>query len=91
MKIKQEEAQQICRLILERLKEKKLVILKAPQDKVDEALRQTFLHNMREEEEIDQRARQILEENMEANPELDRHKMFLLIKRKIAKERGFVL
>lgn len=92
MKIKQEEVGRVCRLILEKLKEKKMLIFKANEKVVYEALVETFSKNLREEEAIDQEARKILEENSQASEQgLDRQKMFLMIKRKLAKDRGFVL
>ena len=89
MKIKQEEVHRICRLILERLKEKKLIILKTAEEKVYQALVSTFIKNLQEEEDIEEKARKILEESSQEG--IDSHKMLLMIKRKIAKERNFIL
>lgn len=92
MKIKQEEVQRVCRLVLEKLKEKKMITFKATEKKVHDVLTATFLKNLEEEQTIDEEARRILEENMQfTQQDLDRQKMFLMIKRKLAKDRGFVL
>lgn len=92
MKIKQEEVQRVCRLVLEKLKEKKLIMLKSKENTVYEALVATFIKNLHEEEVLDRKAEEILEENTpEDQPGFDRQKMFLMIKRKLAKEKGFVL
>lgn len=92
MKIKQEQVERCCRLILEHLKEKKLIILKAPENKVYQKLVDTFLKNVKEEEQLEEQARALLEKTLESSSEdLDRQKMFLLIKRKLAKDRGFIL
>ena len=94
MKVKQEQIDRVCRLILEHLKEKKLVTLKVPEAEVYKKLAQAFSKNVLEEDQIDQEAKRILEETLQATSEegmLDRQKMFLLIKRKLAKDRGFIL
>ena len=92
MKIKQEEVQRVCRLILEKLKEKKMITFKASEKKVYDVLVETFLKNLEEEKSIDTKARAILEENTQiSDQDVDRQKMFLMIKRKLAKDRGFVL
>jgi len=91
MKLKQEEVQRVCRLVLERLKEKQLVVLKEAEDVVYKAMLQAFMKNLQDEEAIDVAAQKILEQNLEANPDVDQYKMLLLIKRKIAKDKGFVL
>ena len=92
MKIKQEEVQRVCRLVLEKLKEKKLITMKVKEASIYEALVETFLKNVEQEAAIDQEATRILDENTDQyGADVDRQKMYLLIKRKIAKERGFVL
>lgn len=78
-------------MILSKLEEKKLAVFKAPQQKIHQGLVETFLENLRQENEIDQQAEQILEENIRESEGLDRQKMFLMIKRKLAKDRGFIL
>ena len=55
-------------------------------------LLETFQVNLKEEERIDEEAKGILEERLEnADPSLDRQKMFLMIKRKLAQDKGFIL
>ncbi len=78
-------------MILGKLEEKKLVVLKAPEEKIHQALVQTFFANLEEEERLHQEAERILEENIKESEGLDRQKMFLMIKRKLAKDRGFIL
>ena len=91
MKIKQEQVESVCRLILGTLKEKKMITFKVPEPKVYQKLVESFVHNLKQEEVIDEQAKEILEKNLEAHPDLDRQKMFLMIKRKLAKDKGFVL
>ena len=92
MKIRQEQVERVCRLVLEGLKQKKMIIFKAPEAKVYQKLVDTFQANLREEEHIDEEAKRILEERLEnSDPNLDRQKMFLMIKRKLAQDKGFVL
>ena len=92
MKIRQEQVERVCRLVLEGLKQKKLITFKVPEMKVYEKLVHTFQANLKEEEHIDEEAKGILEERLEnSDPNLDRQKMFLLIKRKLAQDKGFIL
>ena len=94
MKIKQEEVERVCQLVLEKLKEKKLIVFKVEERKVYEALVHTFMKNIQEEDAIDTKAREILEENTPDSAlqdGFDRQKMFLMIKRKLAQDRGFIL
>lgn len=93
MKIKQEQVEKVCRLILEHLKEKKMIMLKVPESQVYQKLVQVFTNNLKQEEAIDQQAKRILEETLEQSnqDQLDRQKMFLMIKRKLAKDKGFIL
>ena len=92
MKIKQEQVERCCRLILEHLKEKKMITLKVPEGQVYQKLVDTFLKNLKQEEQIDVDAKALLEKTLEnSSQDLDRQKMFLMIKRKLAKDRGFIL
>ncbi|MBI3019161.1 MAG: DUF507 family protein [Deltaproteobacteria bacterium] len=92
MRIRQEQVERACRLILEGLKQKKLITFKSPEAKVYQKLLETFQDNLKEEERIDEEAKRILEECLEnSDPNLDRQKMFLMIKRKLAKDKGFIL
>lgn len=78
-------------MILGKLEEKKMVVLKAPEEKIHQALTQAFFANLEEEARLHQEAERILEENIKESEGLDRQKMFLMIKRKLAKDRGFIL
>ena len=92
MKIKQDQVEKVCRMALEGLKEKKMIKLKAPERVVFDAMVSTVLKNFDEENQIDQKAHELLEETLSTLPEdVDRQKMYMLIKRKLAKDRGFVL
>ncbi len=92
MRIKQEQVDRACRLILESLKQKKIITFKTPEAKVYQKLVEIFNANLKEEELIDEEAKKILEASLQdSDPTLDRQKMFLMIKRKLAKDKGFIL
>ncbi|MBI4041640.1 MAG: DUF507 family protein [Deltaproteobacteria bacterium] len=92
MKIKQDQVEKVCQFLVQALQEKKLIKFKASEREVFETLVKAFIANLAEEEEIDLKAKEVLEQTMENTPEnIDRQKMFLMIKRKLAKERGFIL
>lgn len=93
MKIKQDQVERVCRLVLEHLKEKKMISFKVPENQVYQKLVHVFLKNLHDEDGIDEEAKRILEETLQESSDemLDRQKMFLMIKRKIAKDKGFII
>jgi len=94
MKIKPEQADRLVDEILKAYRAKELIALKAGEAEVRAKIRDTILKNFHEEDAIDEEAREMLASHagdVRRAGEMDQHKMFLLIKQKIAEKKGFVL
>ncbi len=94
MKIKPEQADHLVDAILKAYRAKELIVFKAAEPEVRAKIRETILKNFHEEEIIEEEAREMLASHagdMRRAGDMDQHKMFLLIKQKIAQKKGFVL
>ena len=94
MKIKPEQADRLAEEILKAYRAKELIAFKAGEGEVRAKIRDTILRNFHEEEVIEEEAREMLASHagdVRRAGEMDQHKMFLLIKQKIAQKKGFVL
>lgn len=94
MKIKPEQADRLVDEILKAYRTKELIAFKAGEGEVRAKIRDTILRNFHEEEVIEEEAREMLASHagdVRRAGEMDQHKMFLLIKQKIAQKKGFVL
>jgi hypothetical protein len=77
--------------ILERLQKKELLLPKGDQKQAVEAIKEILVKNFREEQEIEMEAEKTMETLVKGKGEYDRHKMLLLLKSRIAAQRGFIL
>lgn len=93
MRLTREQVDKIVRLALERLKEKELVELKAPEQKVFERMVEAFLADLRAEDSLDREVEEILKGHAGEieGQRLDYRKMFNIVKGKLARERGIVI
>jgi hypothetical protein len=94
MKIKPEQADRLVDEILKGYRVKELIKFKAAEPEVRAKIRDTIIKNFHEEDVIEEEAREMLASHagdMRRAGEMDQHKMFLLIKQKIAQKKGFVL
>ena len=94
MKIKPEQADRLVEAILKAYRAKELIKLKAAEPEVRAKIRDTIIRNFHEEDVIEEEAREMLASHagdVRRAGEMDQHKMFLLIKQKIAQKKGFVL
>ncbi|MBI1909805.1 MAG: DUF507 family protein [Deltaproteobacteria bacterium] len=92
MKLKKEQIHRIAALVTRRLKEKG-VVFKVSEEKILAKADAVVLKNMDEEEAIDQQVRKYLEKYQTeiSRGQVDPQKMFLMIKKQIAKEKNFIL
>ncbi|MBI5233848.1 MAG: DUF507 family protein [Deltaproteobacteria bacterium] len=93
MKLAKEQVEKIVGCMLERLKDKGLIILKAEEAKVFDKMVEVFVADLKAEDLLDREVEAILESHTR---ELDAHradhrKMFNMIKGKLARERGIVI
>lgn len=93
MRLTKEQVEKITRLCLDRLKEKELVVFKAPEQKVFERMVEIFLTDLRAEDNLDKEVEAILKGHTGQidSERLDYRKMFNIVKNKLARERGIVL
>jgi uncharacterized protein len=94
MKIKPEQAEKLADRILKSYRAKELIVLKAQENAVRSKIKDVIMQNFHEEEVIEEEAREILAihaRDVKQAGEMDQHKMFLLIKQKLAEKKGFVL
>jgi hypothetical protein len=93
VKIPEKIIDRLCQKILDHLKEKKLVQLKAPENKIRTRMVQAFQEDLAKETKLDAEVRQMLEKYRQAidRGEIDEHKMFQMIRKQLIKERKLVI
>jgi hypothetical protein len=91
MKIKTEQLDRLVDNLLRHYQAKQLVILKAKEADIRVRIRKILEQNFREEEVIEAEAREMLASHALQVREMDHHKMFLLLKQKLAQKKGFIL
>ena len=92
MKLKKAQTKRLAELVLRALEEKKVVTYKAERAQVFDRLVGVIEKNMTDELELDRAVNQMMDDLERSNPgEFERYKMFPMLKKKMAKERGFVL
>ena len=94
MKVKAEQIERLVDQLLKAYHSKELIVLKAKEAQVQAKIKNTLAQNFHEEETIEEEARQMLATHagqVREAGEMDHYKMFLLIKRKLAQKRGFIL
>lgn len=85
-------AERIADAVVKRLQLKKLVEVR-DDTKARAAVRKVLLENLEAEEQLDADARQILVDHAKEikDTALDYRRLFMLVKEKLARERGFIL
>ena len=93
MRLRPEEVDRICKKILIKWKSVHLVRPKVPEEKVLKKMVDVFLGNLQEEDRINQQAEKMMAqlERQTRGQDIDQRKMLLMIKKQLAKEKGFIL
>ena len=93
MRLSKAQVEAVSRLILERLKEKGLIVFKADEEVVLKRMVEIFMADLKAEDELDREVENILSAHSSTidSQRLDYRKMFNMIKSKLARERGIVL
>lgn len=93
MKLTKEQVEKISRDVLERLKEKELIVFKAGEDRVLERINEAILADLRAEDALDREVEEMISSHLAqlGGQSIDHRKMFNMIKGKLARERGLVL
>ena len=92
MKLSRDQVRRLARGIVRQLEEGR-VRLEAPAEKVAARIEAVVTANLEEEDAIDRQARQYMEKYQGeiGRGAIDPHKMFMMIKKQIAKEKNFIL
>ncbi len=93
MRLTSEQIERISALILENLKKKGLVVLKADEKTVLRKITDVFTADLKAEDELDREVEGILSTHAAEldTGRVDYRKMFSMIKHKLARERGIVI
>ena len=93
MKISKEQIQYICEKVVRQFKEQNLINFKAEEQKVINRMIQAFEQNLQQEAQIDQEVNKLLLQHQREieSGAMSRNKLFIMMKKKLAKEKGFIL
>jgi hypothetical protein len=91
MKIKTEQIDRLAENLLRHYQAKQLASWKAKESDIRARIRKIVERNFHEEEAIEEEARAMLASHAPEVREMDHHKMFLLLKQKLAQKKGFIL
>lgn len=92
MNFTDEQTRRIADSLLTALLERGGMVLKAERGKVQGRIEEILRSNMGEEIDLDREARELLEKHLQtAPPGIDRQRLFLMIKKKLAEEKGIPL
>ena len=91
MKLKTDQLERFAELLLKNYRHKDVMISKADDAALKQAIMEIIAQNFAEEEAIEEEARNMLAAHAQGQRDLDPYKMFLLTKQKLAAKRGFIL
>ncbi|MEI6093046.1 MAG: DUF507 family protein [bacterium] len=93
MKLNTSQTQHICEKILRDLKDKNIIIFKAEEGAVLKRMIQELEKNLKEEETIELEAKKLLEVHKTelSSAGMNQAKFFGMLKKEIAKKKGFIL
>jgi hypothetical protein len=93
MKLNANQIQYICERVLRDLKEKNIIVFNTDEHTVLKRMIAEFEKNLKEEEAIESEAKKLLAQHQgELNSSgMNQGKFFMMLKKEIAKKKGFVL
>lgn len=91
MKIKSDQIQRLVEQLLKGYRSKELIIFKANESDVQAKIKEILVHNFHQEEQIEEEAREMLASHAGQSREMDQHRLFLLMKQRLAEKKGFIL
>lgn len=92
MKLTSVQIDRIARNIIDELKSQKLIDFKAPEDKVFRRAVELIKGNFDREAQLDREVNKMLDDLERSNPGgFERYKMFPMLKKRLAKEKGIIL
>ncbi len=93
MKLKREEIQTLGRLILRSLCDKNLVTLRVSESQIQAKIEAVIVKNIQEEAAIEEEVKKIMEQYRAqiASGSIDPQRVYMMIKKQVAKDRKFIL
>ncbi len=91
MKIKADQIDRLVDDLLKAYRTKQLIVLKANEREVRVKIKDILARNFHEEDQIEEEARGMLASHAGQAREMDQHRLFLLMKQKLAQKKGFIL
>jgi len=95
MRLKETQVKRLCAKFYETLRSRSLVKPIASDGQVQLRMEEIFLRDLRVEDDLNKEAHRLVDEHIAKAPggagTIDRQKLFLLIKRQLAKDRNLVL
>lgn len=92
MRLKEFQVKQICQKLLHSLRAKQLIVLKRSEQQILSKMEEIFIKDLRVEDEINREAEKLLDQyEQKMGTNIDRHKMFLMIKKQLVKQKGVVI
>jgi hypothetical protein len=91
MKIKADQIDRLAADLLKAYRTKELVVLKTDESDVRAKIKDILIRNFHEEERLEEEAREMLASHAGQAREMDQHKLFLLMKQRLAQKKGFIL
>ncbi len=92
MKLTTVQFDKLARKILEGLKGANAVELQAPEEKILKRAAQILASEFQREADLDKEVNRMLDDLEKSNPgEFQRYKMFVMLKKRLAKEKGIIL
>lgn len=91
MKLSQNQIQRLVQHLFAEIKSSNVIELKAEDAVIKSTILAVIQKNIEEESKIDQLVEGMMDQLERQNQEFQRHKMFPLLKKKLAEQRGFVL
>ncbi|MCM2281698.1 MAG: DUF507 family protein [Bdellovibrionaceae bacterium] len=92
MKLTSVQIDRVVRKIIDELKAQKLIEFKAPEDKVTRRAAELIKGDFERETQLDREVNKMLDDLERSNPGgFERYKMFPMLKKRLAKEKGIIL
>ncbi len=91
MKLSQNQIQRLVQHLFAEIKSSNVVELKAEDAVIKSTIMAVIQKNIEDEGKIDQLVEGMMDQLERQNQDFQRHKMFPLLKKKLAEQRGFVL
>jgi hypothetical protein len=86
-----DQIEKLADLLIQNLLKTGLLVLKGDPLAVRSKVKDIIAKNFAEEQQIEEEARNLVAANKGTMKDIDEHRMFLLVKQKLAQQRGFVL